>query len=116
DLGRRYAAVSGDRNPIHMHAWTAKPLGFPRAIAHGMWTKARCLAALESRLPDAFTVDVRFRKPIPLPARVEFASSADGEEIAFEVRDAKRQTPHLDGRVGPLEAKPNAKTGRTKEP
>ena len=51
DLGRRYAAVSGDRNPIHMHALTAKPLGFPAAIAHGMWTKARCLAALESRLP-----------------------------------------------------------------
>ena len=75
DLGRRYAAVSGDRNPIHMHSLTAKPLGFPAAIAHGMWTKARCLAALESRLPDAFAVDVRFRKPILLPGRVEFASA-----------------------------------------
>lgn len=105
DLGRRYAAVSGDRNPIHMHSLTAKPLGFPRAIAHGMWTKARCLAALESRLPDAFTVDVRFRKPILLPGRVEFASVGEGEEIDFAVRDAKRGTPHLDGHVAPLEAK-----------
>ena len=69
DLGRRYAAVSGDRNPIHMHALAAKPLGFPRAIAHGMWTKARCLAALERRLPDAFAVEVRFRRPILLPGR-----------------------------------------------
>ncbi|MDX6625359.1 MAG: hypothetical protein QOE56_348 [Solirubrobacterales bacterium] len=118
DLGRRYAAVSGDRNPIHMHALTAKPLGFPAAIAHGMWTKARCLAALESRLPDAFAVDVRFRKPILLPARVEFAERDQGDEIAFAVRDAKRQTPHLDGRVRPLEgtkepSKPtNDKTGR----
>ncbi len=110
DLGRRYAAVSGDRNPIHMHAWTAKPLGFPRAIAHGMWTKARCLAAIESRLPDAFQVDVRFRKPILLPGRVEFASTSQGDEIAFAVRDAKRGTPHLDGSVKPLEAKP--KNGR----
>ncbi|HSS04445.1 MAG TPA: MaoC/PaaZ C-terminal domain-containing protein [Solirubrobacterales bacterium] len=112
DLGRRYAAVSGDRNPIHMHSLTAKPLGFPGAIAHGMWTKARCLAALESRLPDAFAVDVRFRKPILLPGRVEFASAADGEEIAFAVRDAKRQTPHLDGGVVPLGNKQKAKTGR----
>jgi acyl dehydratase len=112
DLGRNYAAVSGDRNPIHMHSLTAKPLGFPGAIAHGMWTKARCLAALDSRLPDAFAVDVRFRKPILLPGRVEFASAAEGEEIAFAVRDAKRQTPHLDGRVRPLEPKPNANTGR----
>jgi hypothetical protein len=112
DLGRRYAAVSGDRNPIHMHSLTAKPLGFPAAIAHGMWTKARALGRLESRLPDAFAVDVWFRKPILLPARVEFASAAEGEEIAFAVRDAKRQTPHLDGRVGPLEATQKAQTGR----
>jgi acyl dehydratase len=112
DLGRRYAAVSGDRNPIHMHSLTAKPLGFPGAIAHGMWTKARCLAALDSRLPDAFAVDVRFRKPILLPARVEFASAGAGDEIDFAVRDAKRQTPHLDGRVRPLEPKLKPKTGR----
>ncbi len=99
DLGRRYAAVSGDRNPIHMHALTAKPLGFPRAIAHGMWTKARCLAALESRLPDAFAVDVNFRKPILLPARVEFASAVDEGRIAFAVGDAKKHTPHLKGSI-----------------
>jgi hypothetical protein len=110
DLGRRYAAVSGDRNPIHMHAWTAKPLGFPRAIAHGMWTKARCLAAIESRLPDAFEVGVRFRKPILLPGEVEFASASEGDAIQFAVRGAKRGAPHLDGRMEPLEAKP--KNGR----
>jgi len=106
-LGRRYGGVSGDRNPIHMHSLTAKPLGFPGAIAHGMWTKARALAQLESRLPESFEVDVRFRKPILLPARVEFASAEEGEEILFAVRDAKKGTPHLDGRV-------TAKTGRKK--
>ncbi len=115
DLGRRYAAVSGDRNPIHMHALTAKPLGFPGAIAHGMWTKARCLAALDSRLPDAFAVDVRFRKPILLPGQVEFASAEEIEEvIAFGVRSSKHQAPHLDGRLVPLQPKPKAKTARKK--
>jgi acyl dehydratase len=110
DLGRRYAAVSGDRNPIHMHSLTAKPLGFPGAIAHGMWTKAHCLAAIESRLPAAFSVDVRFRKPILLPGRVEFASAAEGKGIAFAVRSIK-QIPHLDGLTAPLEGK-QAKPGR----
>jgi acyl dehydratase len=111
DLGRRYAAVSGDRNPIHMHSLTAKPLGFPAAIAHGMWTKARALAALDARLPDAFAVDARFRRPILLPAKVEFATSdggeADGEEIDFTVRGrgTKRGNRHLDGRVLPVKAK-----------
>jgi hypothetical protein len=101
DLGRRYAAVSGDRNPIHMHSLSAKPLGFPAAIAHGMWTKARCLAALESRLPDSFTASVRFRKPILLPAKVEFGSAdpASGGGIDFFVRDAKKHTPHLEGSI-----------------
>ena len=55
--------------------WSAKAFGFPRAIAHGMWTKARCLAAL--RLPDAFTVDVRFKKPILLPSTVTFGEAED---------------------------------------
>ena len=98
-LGRRYGGVSGDRNPIHMHSLTAKPLGFPAAIAHGMWTKARALAQLGSRLPDSFEIDVRFRKPILLPARVEFAEATTGDETGFAVRDAKRQIPHLDGRI-----------------
>lgn len=113
DLGRRYAAVSGDRNPIHMHSLTAKPLGFPGAIAHGMWTKARCLAALQGRLPDAFEVDVRFRKPIRLPGRVEFLSGGEGGAIAFAVRDPKREIPHLDGRVKPVE--PKSEPGRRSE-
>jgi MaoC like domain len=99
DLGRRYAAVSGDRNPIHMHALTAKPLGFPAAIAHGMWTKARCLAAVESRLPDSFTAQVAFRRPILLPGRVEFSSRPAGEGIEFAVRDARKHTPHLKGTI-----------------
>jgi len=99
DLGRRYAAVSGDRNPIHMHSLTAKALGFPAAIAHGMWSKARCLAALDPRLPDSFTVEVAFRRPILLPGRVEFGSSTEGTRTTFFVRDAKKHTPHLEGSV-----------------
>jgi acyl dehydratase len=99
DLGRRYAAVSGDRNPIHMHALTAKPFGFPAAIAHGMWTMARCLAALEPRLPDSFVAAVAFRRPILLPGRVELSSRSVGEGTEFAVRDAKKHTPHLKGTI-----------------
>jgi len=94
DIGRRYGAVSGDRNPIHLHAWSAKLFGMPRPIAHGMWVKARCLAELESTLPDAFTVDVRFKLPLFLPAQVAFGVGDGG---AFEVRDASSGKPHLSG-------------------
>jgi acyl dehydratase len=99
DLGRSYAGVSGDRNPIHMHALSAKLFGFPAAIAHGMWTKARCLAALDAELDDAFTVEVAFRKPILLPATVKFAEQAAEGVIRFGVRDARKDASHLDGTV-----------------
>ena len=100
DLGRRYASVSGDVNPIHMHSLSAKLFGFPAAIAHGMWTKARCLAALQGRLPDAFSVEVAFRRPIVLPATVAFAEApASDGGVRFGVRDAHKGTPHLEGSV-----------------
>jgi len=95
DVGRRYARVSGDANPIHLHPLTARALGQPGAIAHGMWTKARCLAALEGELPEAFTVDVRFKLPLRLPGRAAFVYR-DGE---FAVHDARSGEPHLSGRI-----------------
>jgi acyl dehydratase len=105
DLGRRYGTVSGDLNPIHVHPLSAKLFGFPSAIAHGMWTKARCLAALSAQLPEAFTVDAAFRKPIVLPATVAFAASdadEDGGAVRFGVRDASKPGKrHLDGRLTP---------------
>jgi len=95
DQGRRYAAVSGDRNPIHMHMLTARLFGFPRPIAHGMWVKARCLAAIESELPATYTVEVEFKAPMLLPAKVNFSHAAG----SFAVHDAKGGKPHLTGRV-----------------
>ncbi|GAA1215845.1 MaoC family dehydratase [Pseudonocardia alaniniphila] len=71
DTGRRYAGVSGDVNPIHLHPLAARAFGFPRAIAHGMWTAARALSALQGRLPAAITYDVAFGKPLLLPGTVE---------------------------------------------
>jgi acyl dehydratase len=84
DLGRRYASVSGDRNPIHLHPLTARLFGFPRAIAHGMWTMARCLAALEPTLPAGYSVSVEFRKPILLPGSVTFERAGERFRVRSE--------------------------------
>lgn len=99
DTGRRYGQVSGDRNPIHLHPLTARLFGFPRAIAHGMWTKARCLAAFEGRLPEACTVDVRFTLPVLLPAKVGFASTSRPGGFGFDLVDARTGKPHLQGTI-----------------
>lgn len=99
DIGRRYAAVSGDVNPIHLNPLAARLFGFKRAIAHGMWLKARCLAAFEGRLPDSLTVDVEFKSPLLLPSTVAFSSGQDNRGWLFAVNHASSGRPHLIGRT-----------------
>jgi acyl dehydratase len=99
DLGRTYAAVSGDRNPIHLYRLTAKAFGFPRQIAHGMWSTARCLAELENRLPDAVEVEVAFKKPILLPGRARFGADRTPGGWSFAVVSPTSGAPHLLGRA-----------------
>lgn len=95
DLGRRYGAVSGDRNPIHLHPLTARLFGFPRAIAHGMWTVGRCLAEAGDPAP-ILSVRAGFRSPVLLPATVTYAADTAGN--AFELRGPDGRV-HLVGSV-----------------
>jgi acyl dehydratase len=101
DAGRRYAKVSGDVNPIHLSGLTAKAFGFKRAIAHGMWVKARVLGALSGRLPDAFDVDVSFRKPLLLPSTVTLSTAPRDGGWDFDVRSASSGTEHVLGTLRP---------------
>ncbi|MFB7929375.1 MaoC/PaaZ C-terminal domain-containing protein [Streptomyces sp. NPDC056039] len=94
DVGRRYAAASGDRNPIHLHPLTARLFGFPRAIAHGMWTLARCLAAHGT--PDSCHARAAFKAPVLLPGTVTYAAEND----RFELRDGDERV-HVAGDVYP---------------
>jgi hypothetical protein len=98
--GTDYAEVSGDHNPIHTSRLGARLLGFPTPIAHGMWSKARCLAALEGRLPSAYAVDVTFKLPVPLPSTVAFTATETGSgDWRFGLHGAKSGKPHLSGEV-----------------
>jgi acyl dehydratase len=98
-VGISYARASGDQNPIHTSRLLARVFGFPRPIAHGMWTKARCLAALDGRLPEVYTVDVEFKLPVLLPAVVGFSAESDADGWRFAVHDARTGRPHLAGSV-----------------
>ncbi|WP_328329912.1 MULTISPECIES: MaoC family dehydratase [unclassified Streptomyces] len=95
-LGRRYGAASGDRNPIHLHPLTAKLFGFPRAIAHGMWTAARCLAAAE--VPEDVHVRIEFRAPVLLPGTVTYAAGAGAFQVLSQGSDGAERI-HLTGAV-----------------
>ena len=100
DMGRRYGTVSGDRNPIHLTAMTAKLFGFKRAIAHGMWTKARALSYLLPADPlEQASVAVEFKTPLLLPGRATLWTARSSQGAQFEVRDKKGERPHLRGQL-----------------
>lgn len=103
DLGRRYALVSSDSNPIHLFSLSAKLFGFKGHIAHGMWTKARVVAALYNRLDsEACKVVVDFKLPIFLPATLQLNYGQDGKKIHFNILDKAGIKPHMKGQIEAL--------------
>jgi hypothetical protein len=102
DVGRRYAAVSGDRNPIHISGVGARLFGIRGPIAHGMWMKARCLAAFEELLGQPARYAVSFKQPLRIPARAGLASSRHGDGLDFALRSRDGDRIHLTGSSEPL--------------
>lgn len=99
DLGRRFAKVSGDFNPIHTSLIGAKLFGFRRAIAHGMWTLGRALAAQQPPGGlDQAEAHCDFKLPIFLPGQVALWNRpVNGPRREFEVRNFAGDKPHLRG-------------------
>ena len=99
DLGRRYARIAGDRNPIHQYAWAAKLFGFKRHLIHGMWSLARAIGEMDDHVPDAGSIEMSFLRPIYLPGRVLFESGCVGADRRFAVRALPGSKVCLDGVV-----------------
>jgi len=98
NLGRRYASVSGDRNPIHLWPITAKLFGFKKPIIHGMWTLARSMAAMENEVGDARArLEIRFKRPIFLPGEVRFLSNQRTNGRDFSLEKPDREKTYLSG-------------------
>ena len=99
DTGRRYAKVCGDYNPIHLYPWTAKLFGFPRAIAHGMWSLARC-AALVQPAGQPRRLEVSFKQPLLLPGKVAVKFQQEGSSTQFALLSRTSDKVHLTGSLG----------------
>ena len=99
-MGRRYARISGDFNPIHLHPLVSRWFGFDKPIIHGMYMMARAQAELEQRQQKPVTyIDVTFKRPVILPARVQLWASEQGDKTKYEVRSADHSSLKLEGSV-----------------
>ena len=95
DLGRAYAGVCGDVNPIHLHALTARAMGFPRRhrarhvdLRPAPWRRS-------ARAPvGPSTSQVWFRKPVMLPSTVELTVERTAGGVVAGLR-GRGGTEHL---------------------
>ena len=114
DLGRKYAAVSEDFNPIHMYGFTAALFGFSKGcIAHGLWTSARTMATLDKNGDMSSLCDMsknqfidyytEFKLPIFLPSSVVLMGTkearSDGSRFVQVVSAKDKAKPHMKGFV-----------------
>ena len=100
DLGRRYAKASGDYNLIHLHPVLSKRFGFDRVLAHGMWSKGRCIAQVMPEIVNKpCKIDVAFKLPLFMPGNVSFSAEKQQDSLVFELRDQKGRRPHLTGEI-----------------
>lgn len=105
DTGRRYAAMSGDYNPIHLSAPSARALGLKRPIAHGMYLASRIVAESGPGEAVPFRWTVEFRAPVSLPskvavsARVRKTSVSQWQGAEVTAWDPRRRRTHLTGRL-----------------
>lgn len=97
-VGRCYGWLSGDLNPIHLGDRGARLFGFDRAVAHGMWSMARTLAALgTAALAPPVRVQVDFKFPLFLPNIAHLEHWPRAGRRLFVVKDAETERPHLAG-------------------
>jgi len=104
NAGRRFAKPSGDWNPIHISAFTARLFGYPRAIAHGLFSAARCLALLEKTLPPGqpLMLDLRFKRPLLIPGTVALHTAKESNSTRFVLKVQPTGEPHIEGVIRQL--------------
>lgn len=98
--GRKFACVSGDFNPIHLHTMSAKLFGFKRAIAHGVWTLGRTLGEIHDDLMEPpYIIENRFLRPVYLPSSILLQQWRGAQGLEFKIINPTSHIPHMKGRV-----------------
>lgn len=105
NTGWRYAKVSGDFNPIHLTARTAKMFGFKQAVAHGMWSMGRCLGSAQPHLPSGrIQVDAQFKLPVYLPSQALARTWPMGSGVDIAMCTPRGDRLHLAMQVRKIES------------
>jgi len=95
--GWRFALLTGDFNPIHWIGLAGKAAGFGGVILHGFGILARVAQALNDDSAPLSSLDVRFVRPLRLPADVSLFTRDDDGAISLAVGEAPGATARMLG-------------------
>lgn len=91
EVVKAYADASGDQNPLHQDDAVARAAGFPRILAHGMFTMghlASCVAAWAEDPAFVVALSANFRSPVFVGEEIE----AGGRVVAVDDGVASLET------------------------
>lgn len=102
NMGRRYASITGDYNPIHVSKVLARAFGFKRDIIHGMWVLAKCLAHLDDYAKTgSIRLDVAFKGPVFMESTCYMKGCDLSSGFRFDVFCEDNPRPSLVCRLKP---------------
>ncbi|MFT5592873.1 MAG: hypothetical protein ACI8SR_001239 [Oceanicoccus sp.] len=100
NLGRQYAKITGDLNPIHLFSLSAKLFGFKQTIIHGMCMAAKATAQAQSEpLTFPICIYIEFKKPVYLPDKIAFTQTDQDFNIYPILDQDIIDSPMLSGKI-----------------
>jgi len=100
NIGKMYAKICSDYNPIHMSKFAAKLFGFKRDIAHAMWATALSIGKLYLKTGDKpVRVDLGFKGPLFIGSKSRILKSVNKDFTRFDYYIGGNDKPCIVGKI-----------------
>lgn len=86
DMGRRYGAVAGDRNPVHTTPLLARLFGVKRCFMQGLGLRNAVVAALARHGLPLGQLEIRFAYPAYLGQTLQLRAAGGSFELLDEAQ------------------------------
>lgn len=99
-IGKKYAKICSDYNPIHISKFAAKLFGFKRDIAHAMWATSLSIGKLNLNTSTGpIRIDLGFKGPLFIERKCTVKRSEKKNVTRFDFFIEGNEKPCITGRV-----------------
>lgn len=100
NIGKRYAKICSDYNPIHISKFMAKLMGFKRDIAHAMWATSLSIGKVGvDPKKGAVRIDLGFKAPLIIESKSYITKADKKEYTRFDYMLEGSEKPCVIGKI-----------------